>query len=129
MQIERMVLLVAELNKTKSFYQKYFRAQVAQEFYDDEAGSQGCLLKFSNQINLELLQGSGRHFTPGDTNRHSGYIRLAISVGSGEMVESLTKAMVNDGFECVLDPKPDFADKMHAIVLDPDGNEVELLAE
>ena len=49
MQIERMVLLVAELNKTKSFYQKYFRAQVAQEFYDDEA-----LIRFKAGGNLGM---------------------------------------------------------------------------
>ena len=55
--------------------------------------------------------------------------RFAISVGGPEMIESLARAIENDGYECSQHLEKTKDGRYRAIVLDPDKNELELVEE
>lgn len=113
MRIEYVSLFVQDIQRSEMFYQKYFRAK--EDWISTDKHS--CLLKFSDDVRLELLKNA----EPGQKR----CARFAISVGGPEMIEALARAIENDGYEC--SQKKD--GRYRAIVLDPDKNELELVEE
>ena len=117
MRIEYVSLFVQDVQRSETFYQKYFRAKEERTSTD----KQSCLLKFSGDVRLELLK-----------NAESGpkrRARFAISVGGPEMIEALARAIENDGYECTQHLEKTKDGRYSAIVLDPDKNELELVEE
>ncbi len=90
MRIEYVSLFVQDIQRSEMFYQKYFRAKEDRISTD----KQSCLLKFSDDVRLELLKNA----EPGSQR----CARFAISVGGPEMIEALARAIENDGFTSAL---------------------------
>jgi lactoylglutathione lyase len=51
---------------------------------------------------------------------------MAISVGSEEIVNSLTERLRNDGFQIVGEPRTTGDGYYESVVLDPEGNPLEV---
>jgi lactoylglutathione lyase len=58
----------------------------------------------------------------------TGYIHIAISVGSDGAVDDLTARLARDGYEVVSQPHRTSDGYYESTVLDPDGNRIELTA-
>lgn len=114
MRIEYVSLFVQDIQRSEMFYQKYFRAK--EDWISTDKHS--CLLKFSDDVRLELLKNA----EPGQKR----CARFAISVGGPEMIEALAE---NDGYECSQNLEKTKDGRYRAIVLDPDKNELELVEE
>ena len=106
MRIEYVSLFVQDVQRSETFYQKYFRAK--EDWISDD-------------VRLELLKNA----EPGQKRR----ARFAISVGGPEMIEALARAIENDGYECSQHLEKTKDGRYRAIVLDPDKNELELVEE
>lgn len=117
MKIEYVSLFVQDIQRSEMFYQKYFRAK--EDWISTDKHS--CLLKFSDDVRLELLKNA----EPGQKR----CARFAISVGGPEMIEALARAIENDGYECSQHLEKTKDGRYRAIVLDPDKNELELVEE
>ena len=117
MRIEYVSLFVQDIQRSETFYQKYFRAK--EDWISTDKHS--CLLKFSDDVRLELLKNA----EPGQKR----CARFAISVGGPEMIEALARAIENDGYECSQNLEKTKDGRYRAIVLDPDKNELELVEE
>ena len=59
-------------------------------------------------------------------DQFTGYIHLAISVGSEQAVDSLTARLRQDGYRVVGEPRRTGDGYYESVVLDPDGNRVEI---
>lgn len=57
-----------------------------------------------------------------------GLIHFAISVGREESVNSLTETFRNDGYEVVGEPRRTGDGYYESVVLDPEGNRIEITA-
>ena len=56
----------------------------------------------------------------------TGLIHFAISVGSKEKVDALTHQLKSDGYEIVGEPRTTGDGYYESVVLDPDGNRIEI---
>lgn len=57
-----------------------------------------------------------------------GLTHLAVSVGSESRVDELTNRLRRDGYEAVDGPRPTGDGYYESVVLDPDGNRIEITA-
>lgn len=59
-------------------------------------------------------------------NQFEGLTHFAISTGSKEAVNTLTEKLQHDGFEVVDEPRTTGDGYYESVVLDPDGNRIEI---
>jgi lactoylglutathione lyase len=57
-----------------------------------------------------------------------GFTHIAIAVGSVQQVEQLTRRLGDDGFAVVDGPRRTGDGYYESVVLDPDGNRIEITA-
>ncbi len=58
----------------------------------------------------------------------TGLIHFAIDMGSREKVDRLTQQLREDGFRVIGEPRVTGDNYYESIVLDPDGNRIELMS-
>ena len=73
-------------------------------------------------FNLCCARLSGRQHEPSD------YAHIAISVGSEQRVDALTRRLRDDGFPIVAGPRRTGDGYYESVTLDPDGNRIEITA-
>jgi lactoylglutathione lyase len=60
--------------------------------------------------------------------QYLGLIHFAINLGSKEKVNQMTEVLRKDGFKVIGEPRTTGDGNYESIILDPDGNRVELMA-
>jgi lactoylglutathione lyase len=66
---------------------------------------------------------------PLDTEEHLGITHIAFKLGSDNAVLSLTETLRSDGFTIVGEPRTSGDSYFESLVLDVEGNRIELLAK
>lgn len=125
MKIEHVALWVCDLERAREWWETYFGATSGNE-YVNAAGFHSYFLTFPDSgARLELMYDGTQ--TPNAEDRpHDGYGHVAISVGSKEAVDELTRRLVNDGFPCLSGPRTTGDGYYESCVLDAEGNRVEI---
>ncbi len=128
-RIEHVAMWTADLEGLAAFYAKYFGAHVGPKYTNPSKGYESRFLSFGGGARLELMTTTSlqpvRH--PAGAQR-MGLTHLALSVGSPEEVDDLTADLKADGFEVVDGPRRTGDGYYESVVLDPEGNRVEVAA-
>ncbi len=127
MKIEHVALYVKDLEKTRSYYEKYFGAKSNEMYHNKKTGFRSYFLSFEDGARLELMNLPELEEKSGN-NKRLGYIHLAFSVGSEEKVRELTYRLQNDGYEVVSNPRTTGDGYYESCVIDPEWNLVEITA-
>ena len=126
MKINHVALYTENLEKSKKFYEKYFKAQANDKYHNTKTGLQTYFLSFpGSDVRLEIMtrpELSSRE----DRIMNTGFIHLAFSTGSKEEVDMLTKRLVEDGFRCLSGPRTTGDGYYESVIEDPDGNLIEI---
>lgn len=129
MHIDHLAIWVNDLEKMKSFYEKYFLAQAGARYYNSEKDFSSYFLSFPKGPRLELMH---KPSIPENINdglkEYRGIIHFAISVGSEEKVNGLTDWFRRDGFKIVGEPRTTGDGYYESVVFDPEGNRIEIVA-
>jgi lactoylglutathione lyase len=129
MRIEHVALWTTDLERCKQFYASYFGAVAGAEYANPAKGFASCFLSFSDGARIEVMMTtvlSPVVIEPGA--QRMGLTHIAISVGSAERVDELTRKLRDDGFP-ILDGARRTGDGYYeSVVLDPDGNRIEITA-
>lgn len=127
MKIEHIALWVKNLEKMKSFYERYFDARAGEKYTNAKKQFESYFLSFESGSRLELMQMPS---VPESTNdvykQFTGFIHFAVSTGSQERVDSLTHQLKTDGYEILDGPRTTGDGYYESVVLDPEGNQVEI---
>src|SRR5687768_5548095 len=127
MKIEHLAIWVHDLDRMKSFYQTYFGAIAGEKYVNPKKQFESYFLSFESGPRLEIMK---RPDIPANQNdvyhQYLGLIHFAVSVGSKEKVDSLTKKLAEDGFEIVGEPRTTGDGYYESVVLDPEGNRIEI---
>lgn len=127
MQIEHIALWTPDLERLKTFYETYFAAQAGPKYINPSKQYESYFLHFDSGARLELMF---RPDIPGTQNdsvaQFTGYIHLAIAVGSETEVTELTKRLQIDGYPVLDGPRRTGDGYYESVVLDPDGNRIEI---
>jgi lactoylglutathione lyase len=126
-KIEHIAIWSHDIEKLKSFYNKYFNATAGDKYINSKKNFQSYFLSFHNGCRLELMHMPGIPETQNDQYaQFTGLIHFAISVGTEESVDSLTNRLRKDGYEVVSGPRRTGDGYYESVVLDPDGNRIEI---
>ncbi len=128
MHIDHIAIWTHDLERLRAFYQDHFGAQAGPRYTNPRTGFQSYFLSFAQGARLELMQMPGIPASANDPRaQFTGLIHLAITVGSPEEVDRLTEALRRAGCAVVGEPRRTGDGYYESVVLDPDGNRVEIV--
>lgn len=128
--IEHIALWTRDLDRLADFYVKYFGATAAAKYSNPAKGFESRFLTFESGARLELMQTTTLQPIVLERGaQRMGLTHLAMVVGTERRVDELTAALRADGFEVMDGPRRTGDGYYESVVLDPDGNRVELAAE
>ena len=126
-QIEHIALWTNDLERLTSFYQTYFGASAGPKYINPRTRFESYFLTFSSGARLEIMSTPKITEPKGEPGiLRPGYAHLALSVGSEEQVVALTRKLEAAGCQIFSQPRTTGDDYFESVVLDPDGNLVEI---
>ncbi|MBO9592498.1 MAG: VOC family protein [Niabella sp.] len=128
MQIDHIAIWTDDLEQLRHFYVTYFKATSSARYHNPKKHFLSYFLSFGTGCRIELMQmpqisdsGAQRGYT-------KGIAHFAISLGGKEQVDVLTERLRADGFTIAGEPRTTGDGYYESVVLDPEGNVVELVA-
>ncbi|MBQ9478624.1 MAG: VOC family protein [Selenomonadaceae bacterium] len=128
MRIEHVAMYVNDIERSKDFFVKYFGAVAGEKYNNFRSGFTSYFLTFGSGARLEIMQRPSMSDAPKGTYR-TGFHHIAICVGNGNSVDKVTARLRNDGYLIANGPRWTGDDMYAAVVVDQEGNEIEILAE
>lgn len=132
MRIEHLAIWAKNIEELRAFYLRYFGAASNERYHNPTKNFQSYFLSFpkgqdGSGCRLELMQ---KPEIPENDNAVEtiGITHFAISVGSEAAVNSLTETLRNDGHCIVGEPRWTGDGYYESVVLDPEGNRIEITA-
>jgi len=127
MRIEHVAIWTQDLKSLKEFYCTWFQAEAGPKYANEVKGFESYFLTFPSGARMELMRtGLEVDQTPGPTKSSVGYAHIAFSTGSEIKVDSLTEQLREAGYTVLDEPRRTGDGYYESVVLDPDGNRVEI---
>lgn len=124
MRIEHIAIWVRDIEKMKLFYTTYFGAVANEKYVNPQKEFESYFLNFGDGSRLELMRKP--QISASCEKEMLGLTHLAISVGSKEQVNELTKKTREAGFAIVGEPRTTGDSYYESVILDPEGNRIEI---
>ncbi len=127
MKIEHLAIWVDQLEEMKRFYERYFAAQAGSLYHNPKKNFTSYFLSFDEGCRLELMHKPEIPKNNNDVHdQYRGIIHFAVSVGSEARVDSLTEELRQAGYQIVGEPRTTGDGYYESVILDPEGNRVEI---
>lgn len=130
MNIEHIAIWTKDLERLRGFYETYFGASANQKYLNPRKQFSSYFLTFSSGARLELMQRPDiGAIEKSREEEFLGYAHLAMVVGDEADVNQLTQRLVDDGYPLLDGPRYTGDGYYESVILDPDGNRIEITAE
>lgn len=126
MKIEHLAIWVADLEKMRSFYMKYFKMKCGSRYVNEKKQFSSYFLSFDSGARIEIMHRPDIAQLIGTKGNIIGYTHFAISVGDKEEVNRLTDLMRLDGIQIIGEPRTTGDGYYESVVSDPEGNPIEI---
>lgn len=126
MKIEHIAIWSPDLKRLKDFYIKYFEAVSNEGYENTNTGFKSYFLSFGDGARLEIMNMDDILSAEASGKQYFGYCHIAISVGTMLEVMKITKKLEADGYEVIGEPRMTGDGYFESLVLDPDGNRIEI---
>ena len=125
MKIEHIAMYVQDLEKTRDFFVKYFAAKSNAMYHNPNTDFKSYFLSFDDGARLEIMQKPGVEAQT-ENQMRTGFIHMAISVGSKEQVDKLTETLKQDGYTVTSGPRTTGDGYYESCVIAVEGNLIEI---
>lgn len=125
MKIEHIAMYVNDLEKIKDFFVKYFQAISSDSYHNQNTGFRSYFLRFKDGARLEIMNHPNMQDIE-KTPRRTGFIHIAISVGSKEKVDELTNTLIRDGYNVLNGPRTTGDGYYESCIVEAEGNQIEI---
>ncbi len=127
MNIAHIAIWTNDLEAMKDFYVRYFQGVSNNKYINPIKQFESYFIHFEHGATLELMRKPSVKI-PTDINQRIGITHIAFNLGSKEAVYSLTETLRRDGFSIIGEPRTSGDGYFEAVILDIEGNRIELLA-
>ena len=111
----------------RDFYMQYFGAVSNEIYHNQQKQFRSYFLSFDDGCQLELMHRPDIiPSSPDYMQQQTGLVHFAVSVGSKSRVDEMAEQFAADGFRVVGQPRLTGDGYYEAVVLDPEGNIVEI---
>ena len=128
MRIGHVAMYVNDMERERDFFVKYFGAKTSSKYSNFQTNFSNYWLTFDNNTELEIMQREGMIDSPKGGYR-TGYHHIAITVMDRKEVDDLTRRLEKDGYQVAKGARMTGDKRYESVVLDPEGNEIEIIAE
>jgi len=128
-RLDHAALYTTQLEVMREFYTQYFDAISNEKYVNPRKGFTSYFLRFEGDARLEIMQKDTvavRETKAG--MEYNGLTHLALSVGSEANVNRLTERLRSSGYAIVGEPRWTGDGYYESVILDPDGNRVEIVS-
>ena len=125
MKIEHVAMYVKDLERAKSFFEKYFDAVSNTQYHNPKTGFRSYFLSFSDGCRLEIMNKEEMADSDNSMAR-TGWVHVAFSVGSKEKVDALTAQLDADGYPVLSGPRTTGDGYYESCIVDVEGNQIEI---
>ncbi|MGI3449947.1 glyoxalase/bleomycin resistance/extradiol dioxygenase family protein [Citrobacter freundii] len=127
MKVAHMALWTLDLEQQVQFWVTFFGARINEKYRSKtNPGFESYFVSIGEDIAIELMTKPGlTEHTP--DNNTSGWVHLAISVGGSENVDAMAMRAKEKGI-LVSGPRTTGDGYYEAVIRDPDGNLIEIVA-
>ena len=127
MRIEHVAVWTADLDRLVDFYCGYFGATAGPLYVNPVKGFQSRFLSFESGARIELMASATLNLERTERGaQRFGLAHLALSIGTPRAVDELTQHLRQDGYDVVDGPRRTGDGYYESVVLDPDGNRIEI---
>ncbi len=129
MRIDHIAIWTHNLEGLRAFYETYFGGKPGPKYTNPARDFESYFITFEDGARLELMSMPGIPISRNDSlAQFTGLIHIAVSTGSPDAVVTLTERLSNDGFTVASKPRRTGDGYYESVILDPDGNRVEITA-
>lgn len=129
MKIDHIAIWTTDLERLRTFYMKYFGATSNEKYFNPSKNFSSYFLSFEGDCSIEIMEMPGIPESENDIYKQfQGLIHFALHVDSKAEVDKLTEILRTDGVEIVGEPRTTGDGCYESVILDPDGNRVEIVA-
>ena len=125
MKIDHAALYVRDLEGARDFFARWLGGTAGPLYHNRATGFRSYFLTFSGGCRLELMNRPGMDDAE-KTPARTGFIHLAFSAGSREVVDALTGRLRADGYETLSGPRVTGDGYYESSVLGIEGNVLEI---
>lgn len=125
MKIEHVAMYVNDLEAAKEFFVTYFGAVAGEIYNNHQTRFSSYFLTFEDGARLEIMTRQTMTDNPKPLIR-TGFIHMAMSVGSKDAVDTLTKRLEDDGYKVLSGPRVTGDGYYESCILGPEDNQIEI---
>jgi len=127
MKIEHLALWTEDVEKAKAFYINYFDMLCSEKYFNPTKKFTSYFLSFKDSTaRIELMHRPDILEHSGKKGLINGFTHFAISVGSKELVNSITERLRSDHFIIESEPRTTGDGYYESVILDAEGNLIEI---
>ena len=129
MKIEHLAIWTDDIELLRHFYMKYFDVTCNDKYINTKRNYSSYFLSFAEgESRIELMHIPDM-LAPDNRGYMKGLAHFAISVGGKDAVDALTERLRADGYKVVREPRTSGDGYYESVVLDPEGNYVEIVGQ
>ena len=127
MHIDHIAIWTDNLENEKNFFLKYFECTVNEKYFNPSKQFSSYFIIFEGGARIELMNRPDIKIER--RGEALGIAHFAVDTGSREKVDMMTAIFKNDGHRVVSGPRETGDGYYESVVLDPEGNIIELLSK
>jgi len=127
MHIDHIAIWTRDLDRVKDFYVRYFSCTAGDRYVNPLKKFSSYFLSFKNGARIEIMKRDDINGEKG--GEELGLAHIALNTGSREEVDRLTEQLEGDGVRIIGKPRITGDGYYESVILDPEGNIVEIVSK